>query len=55
MRSINMLCRFADLAAPHQSRIQGFHGAGIQLPARLADRPDPVLLDERFRTFRDAA
>jgi putative restriction endonuclease len=35
--------------------IQGFHGAGIQLPARRQDRPDPMLLDERFRAFRDAA
>ena len=35
--------------------IQGFHGAGIQLPARRTDRPDPTLLDARFQTFREAA
>jgi putative restriction endonuclease len=35
--------------------LQGFHRAAIELPKRRGDRPDPELLDERFRAFREAA
>ncbi len=31
--------------------LQGFHGASIVLPRRLADRPEPRRLEERFEYF----
>jgi putative restriction endonuclease len=35
--------------------LQGFHGAGITLPGRPEDRPDPVRLHARFERFERAA
>jgi putative restriction endonuclease len=35
--------------------LQGFHGQGIALPRRSADRPDPTRLEARFEWFRRAA
>jgi putative restriction endonuclease len=35
--------------------LQGFHGNGIELPRRKADRPAPALLDSRFRRFLEVA
>jgi putative restriction endonuclease len=35
--------------------LQGFHGAGITLPRRPEDRPDPVRLQARFERFERAA
>jgi putative restriction endonuclease len=35
--------------------IQGFHGAGISKPARLAQHPDPERLAVRFELFKTAA
>jgi putative restriction endonuclease len=35
--------------------LQGFHGAAILQPQRLADRPDPERLEVRFERFRAAA
>ncbi len=35
--------------------LQGFHGAGIALPRRRDERPDPLRLEVRFREFEDEA
>ena len=35
--------------------LQGFHGAGIHLPSRRSDRPDPERLALRFEKFQAAA
>jgi putative restriction endonuclease len=35
--------------------LQGFHGQGIALPRRSADRPDPQRLESRFERFLHAA
>jgi putative restriction endonuclease len=35
--------------------LQGFHGAGIALPRRVEDRPDPARLARRFGEFEAAA
>jgi len=35
--------------------LQGFHNAGIALPRRPEDRPDPVRLEARFERFTRAA
>jgi putative restriction endonuclease len=34
--------------------LQGFHGLGIAMPKRRADRPDPERLEVRFSAFRAA-
>jgi len=34
--------------------LQGFHGAGIVLPHRHEDRPDPARLEQRFDVFESA-
>lgn len=35
--------------------LPGFHGAGIALPRRPDDRPDPARLEARFKRFERAA
>jgi putative restriction endonuclease len=35
--------------------LQGFHGRGIELPRRVADRPDPERLERRFEEFSAVA
>jgi putative restriction endonuclease len=35
--------------------LQGFHGKSIELPRRVADRPDPERLEVRFQRFADEA
>lgn len=34
--------------------LQGFHGAGLQIPRNSAQRPDAVFLEERYELFRAA-